>query len=470
MPNGRCRMHGGKSTGPRTPEGFANLARAHTTHGLYAQSGPDAELRAEIRHARIVNQRVRLNGTAFDHLPWLPPALAARLRADTATELHAPVYPTHPQPTPASIPKLETPTNTPCNLRPSGQNPVPRRDARGRFAARPKPALRGRRAEREAARQECERLAPWRAGIEHARQIKRLLMHEALSARAATRAQNARTAILRTNTLQPGPAARPTGTAEGADKVPMHRGTVKNPTGQAEPAAALPPPAAPHHSDTPAQNARIAILRTNPLQPRTTASRTGSGEATDKVPMHRGTAARPTGQPGAADAGASTHSLPGTHPLPSTHSLQRGAGGAGQRGGGGQPAATTAPEPPAPRNPDPPPATQPHQPNSNQDRSNPMHPCTVRPPEGPFRRALLSGTASDTPQADKLATHAEHTGGWPVIAAAAAATHAGLDWRPAATAVRQRLIEDANRQRARHVPRLAPEPDPVRAHGQPDAP
>jgi len=51
-----------------------------------------------------------------------------------------------------------------------------------------------------------------------------------------------------------------------------------------------------------------------------------------------------------------------------------------------------------------------------------MHPCTVRPPEGPFRRALLSGTASDTPQADKLATHAEHTGGWPIIAAAAAAT------------------------------------------------
>ena len=205
MPNGRCRMHGGRSTGPRTPEGFANLARAHTTHGLYAQSGPDAELRAEIRHARIVNQRVRLNGMAFDHLPWLPPALAARLRADTATELHAPVYPTHPQPTPASIPKLETQTNTPCNLRPSGHNPAPRRDARGRFAARPKPALRGRRAQREAARQERERLAPWRAGIEHARQIKRLLMHQAQSARAATRAQNARTAILRTNPMQPSP-------------------------------------------------------------------------------------------------------------------------------------------------------------------------------------------------------------------------------------------------------------------------
>jgi hypothetical protein len=28
MPNGRRRMHGGKSTGPRTPQGLADLARA----------------------------------------------------------------------------------------------------------------------------------------------------------------------------------------------------------------------------------------------------------------------------------------------------------------------------------------------------------------------------------------------------------------------------------------------------------
>src|SRR5271157_2106877 len=92
MPNGRCRMHGGNSTGPRTPAGFASLARARTTHGLYAQSGPEAELRAEIHHARVTVRRVRLNGAAFDLLAWLPPAFAARLRADTATELHAPPY------------------------------------------------------------------------------------------------------------------------------------------------------------------------------------------------------------------------------------------------------------------------------------------------------------------------------------------------------------------------------------------
>ena len=35
MANGRCRMHGGKSTGPRTTQGRARCAEAHTVHGLY---------------------------------------------------------------------------------------------------------------------------------------------------------------------------------------------------------------------------------------------------------------------------------------------------------------------------------------------------------------------------------------------------------------------------------------------------
>ncbi len=37
MPNGRCRMHGGPSTGPRTPEGLARLRKARTKHGAYSQ-------------------------------------------------------------------------------------------------------------------------------------------------------------------------------------------------------------------------------------------------------------------------------------------------------------------------------------------------------------------------------------------------------------------------------------------------
>ena len=36
MSNGRCRMHGGKSTGPRTQEGLARMRKAKAKHGLYS--------------------------------------------------------------------------------------------------------------------------------------------------------------------------------------------------------------------------------------------------------------------------------------------------------------------------------------------------------------------------------------------------------------------------------------------------
>jgi len=36
MRNGRCRFHGGKSTGARTAEGRARCARARRTHGFYS--------------------------------------------------------------------------------------------------------------------------------------------------------------------------------------------------------------------------------------------------------------------------------------------------------------------------------------------------------------------------------------------------------------------------------------------------
>ena len=35
MTNGRCRMHGGASTGPRTPEGLARLRAARMRTGLH---------------------------------------------------------------------------------------------------------------------------------------------------------------------------------------------------------------------------------------------------------------------------------------------------------------------------------------------------------------------------------------------------------------------------------------------------
>ena len=37
MPNGRCRLHGGKSTGPRTAEGLERCRQASWKHGRYCQ-------------------------------------------------------------------------------------------------------------------------------------------------------------------------------------------------------------------------------------------------------------------------------------------------------------------------------------------------------------------------------------------------------------------------------------------------
>ena len=37
MRNGRCRLHGGKSTGPRTEEGIERIRRSHLIHGRYTR-------------------------------------------------------------------------------------------------------------------------------------------------------------------------------------------------------------------------------------------------------------------------------------------------------------------------------------------------------------------------------------------------------------------------------------------------
>ena len=50
MPNGRCRMHGGMSTGPRTIEGRTRMKAANTKHGRY--SAEVIELRREMMTLR----------------------------------------------------------------------------------------------------------------------------------------------------------------------------------------------------------------------------------------------------------------------------------------------------------------------------------------------------------------------------------------------------------------------------------
>ena len=57
----RCRMHGGKSTGPRTPEGKARSIAAHTKHGRRSKAHIERirQINADLR--RVLNA-MRMEG------------------------------------------------------------------------------------------------------------------------------------------------------------------------------------------------------------------------------------------------------------------------------------------------------------------------------------------------------------------------------------------------------------------------
>ena len=54
MANGRCRLHGGLSTGPKTVEGIERIRRAVTKHGHYSASA-----KAERRYFRMLLRQSR---------------------------------------------------------------------------------------------------------------------------------------------------------------------------------------------------------------------------------------------------------------------------------------------------------------------------------------------------------------------------------------------------------------------------
>jgi hypothetical protein len=60
MPNGRCKVHGGKSTGPRTPEGLERSRRANWKHGYYCHKAK-AE-RSRVRAATLALRYLRKLG------------------------------------------------------------------------------------------------------------------------------------------------------------------------------------------------------------------------------------------------------------------------------------------------------------------------------------------------------------------------------------------------------------------------
>ena len=68
MANGRCRMHGGKSTGPRTPAGLERSRKANLKHGLYS-----AEYRAEMAFLR------QLRAQSLETVEKAHEAIVARL-------------------------------------------------------------------------------------------------------------------------------------------------------------------------------------------------------------------------------------------------------------------------------------------------------------------------------------------------------------------------------------------------------
>ena len=52
--NGRCSLHGGRSTGPKSEDGIARLTAARTTHGKYTK-----DKRAEAKRRAETGRRVR---------------------------------------------------------------------------------------------------------------------------------------------------------------------------------------------------------------------------------------------------------------------------------------------------------------------------------------------------------------------------------------------------------------------------
>src|SRR2546423_1516182 len=63
MPNGRCKGHGGKRTGPQTPAGLAGSRRAKWEHGYYSREAK-AE-RSRVRAAILALRYLRMVGIAL---------------------------------------------------------------------------------------------------------------------------------------------------------------------------------------------------------------------------------------------------------------------------------------------------------------------------------------------------------------------------------------------------------------------
>ncbi len=155
MANGRCRMHGGRSTGPRTPEGKAARTAAHTTHGH--RSAPQRKV---LRANRTLVRRILLCVAAVRLGQYMPAEMTAGLAR----------YPLAFLP-PERPCEVVVPTNAPRT--PYTCLPPLRRASRARGGAGVGVAVRGRAGERAMAVAEAALQAPWREAVAFARAVRR---------------------------------------------------------------------------------------------------------------------------------------------------------------------------------------------------------------------------------------------------------------------------------------------------------
>jgi hypothetical protein len=149
MPNGRCRMHGGKCTGPKTAGGMARMIAANTTHGRYGAAG--AAVRAERRHVRTVVGRSRVLLAAARLVKWLPADKSGQLRQF-----------------PPELSYLKHPTQVAFEAECAAKSCTVKAGAIGAGVA-----PRVREKERREAAAEASLRAPWIAAIAFARAAKR---------------------------------------------------------------------------------------------------------------------------------------------------------------------------------------------------------------------------------------------------------------------------------------------------------
>jgi hypothetical protein len=199
MANGRCQMHGGKCTGPRTAQGKAAVKAAHTRHGRTT-----ARQRAANLYTRTLNVRGRLTREARRLSAHLPPDMADRL-AKGPVELWPPVHL-------SNHPYVTNPESAWLSAK---SHPVAARSrtAPQRSAA---PAPHGLAAERLAARAEKAAMAPWRHAIAAARAAKRAVRAAKREAKREAKAARQQARAARTAARPTRPAPR----APGADCQP----------------------------------------------------------------------------------------------------------------------------------------------------------------------------------------------------------------------------------------------------------